>query len=71
VEIQLRGFCFAHNHRLKRVLDGITPAKCITAWLEKYPAFRNPDHLKPAHCDIMKKVDEILDYANGVSQPDS
>ncbi|WP_029329768.1 integrase [Komagataeibacter oboediens] len=71
LEILLRGFCFAYNHRRQRVLGGITPTQCITSWLEKHPAFRNPDHIKPADRDIMKQVDEILDYANDVSQPDS
>ncbi|MBB3883087.1 hypothetical protein GGR01_001942, partial [Acetobacter oeni] len=32
---------------------------------------RNPDYVKPANRDIMKQVDEILDYANDVSQPDT
>lgn len=71
LEILLRGFCFAYNHRPQPVLAGITPAKCITLWLEKHPASRNPDYIKPDHRDIMKQVDEILDYANDVSQPDS
>ncbi|MGV4878507.1 IS481 family transposase, partial [Acetobacter indonesiensis] len=49
---------------------GIAPAQCIISWLEKHPASRNQDYIKPAGRDIMKKVDEILDYANDVSQPD-
>ena len=70
LEILLRGFCLAYNHRLQRVLGGITPAQCIMSWLEKHPASRNPDYVKPANRDIMKPVDEILDYPNDVSQPD-
>ncbi|ASC06421.1 Protein kinase C [Acetobacter pasteurianus subsp. pasteurianus] len=71
LEILLRGFCFAYNHRPQRVLGGIAPAQCIISWLEKHPASRNQDYIKPAGRDIMKQVDEILDYANDVSQPDS
>nr|WP_237915047.1 DDE-type integrase/transposase/recombinase [Acetobacter senegalensis] len=71
LEILLRGFCRAYNHRPQRVLGGISPAKRISSWLEKHSASRNPDHIKPASRDIMKQVDEILDYANDVSQPDS
>jgi len=71
LEILLTGFCFAYNHRPQRVLGGITPAQCIMSWLEKHPASRNPDYVKPANRDIMKQVDEILDYANDVSHPDS
>ncbi|WP_193563073.1 DDE-type integrase/transposase/recombinase, partial [Acetobacter tropicalis] len=47
LEILLRGFCFAYNHRPQRVLGGITPAQCIMSWLEKHPASRNPDYVKP------------------------
>lgn len=32
---------------------------------------RNSDYVKPANRDIMKQVDEILDYANNVSPSDS
>ena len=71
LEILLRGFCFAYNHRPQRILGGITPAQCIISWLEKHPASRNPDYVKPANRDIMKQVDEILDSANDVSQPDN
>lgn len=63
LEILLRGFCFAYNHRQQRVLGDITPAQRITSWLEKHPAFGNRD--------IMRHVNEILDDANDVSQPDS
>ena len=71
LEILLRGFCFAYNHRLQRVLNGITPDQRITSWLEKHPAARNPDYVKPANREIMSQVNEILDYANDVSQPDT
>ncbi|GCD70836.1 hypothetical protein NBRC3280_3471 [Acetobacter pasteurianus NBRC 3280] len=71
LEILLRGFSFAYNHRPQRVLGGIAPAQCIISWLEKHPASRNQDYIKPAGRDIMKQVDEILDYANDVSQPDT
>lgn len=30
LEILLRGFCFAYNHRQQRVLGGITPVQRIT-----------------------------------------
>ncbi|MCP1256314.1 hypothetical protein NKW57_12400, partial [Acetobacter cerevisiae] len=53
------------------VLGGIAPAQCIISWLEKHPASRNQDYIKLAGRDIMKQVDEILDYANDVSQPDN
>ncbi|BCI69005.1 hypothetical protein AAJCM20276_36290 (plasmid) [Acetobacter aceti] len=70
LEILLRGFCFAYNHRPPRVLGGITPAQRITSWLEKHLSSRNADYIKPANCDIMKQVDVILDYAKDGSQPD-
>ncbi|KFL91423.1 Mobile element protein [Acetobacter malorum] len=71
LEILLRGFCFAYNHRPQHVLGGITPAQCFTSWLEKHPTSRNADYIKPDSRDIMKQVDEILYYANDVSQPDT
>ncbi|GBQ33120.1 transposase [Gluconacetobacter sacchari DSM 12717] len=71
LEILFRGFCCAYNHRPRRVLGGTAPAQYIMWWLEKHPASRNPDYVKPAGRGIPKQVDEILDYANDVSQHDS
>lgn len=68
LEILLRGFCFADNRRLQHVLGSITPAQCITSWLQKQPTSRNPDYIKPGSRSIMKQVDEILDYANNISK---
>ncbi len=71
LKILLRGFCSAYNHRPQRVLGDITPAQRITSLLEKHPAARNPDYVKPTHRDLIKQIDKIIDYPNDVSQPDT
>lgn len=53
LEILLRGFCFAYNHRPQRVLGGIPPAQHIASWLEKHLASRNSDYVKSANHDVM------------------
>ncbi|MCP1271614.1 hypothetical protein NKW56_13490, partial [Acetobacter cerevisiae] len=66
--------CFiAKSHQqtgIKRIISALSN-QGVFSWLEKHPASRNQDYIKPAGRDIMKQVDEILDYANDVSQPDN
>lgn len=64
LETLLRGFCFAYNHRTQRVLAGLSPTEHVTAWLRRRPKSRNPTYIKSQRDDIMKQVDEILNYAN-------
>lgn len=71
LEILLKGFCFAYNHRKQRGLAGLSPAEHIASWLKKHSGSRNADHVKPVRHDFMKQVDQILEYAKDVSQPHS
>ncbi|GAC89146.1 transposase [Gluconobacter thailandicus NBRC 3257] len=71
LEILLKGFCFAYNHRKQRALAGLFPVEHIASWLKKHPGSRNADHVKPFRHDFMKQVDQILKYAKDVSQPDT
>lgn len=42
-----------------------------TSWLREHLRSLNPDYAKHDIQGIMKHVDEIIKYANDVSQPDS
>ncbi|GBQ40387.1 DDE superfamily endonuclease [Acidocella aminolytica 101 = DSM 11237] len=71
LEILLLGFNRAYNGRRQRVLSGGSPIDTVRRHLARNGRLANP-HYKPADSnDLLPKVDEILYYANDVSQPDS
>ena len=71
LEVLLTGFNHAYNRRRQRVLSGVSPLDTVRQRLEQNSRLANPCY-KPANSkDIMPKVDEILYYANDVSQPDN
>ena len=71
LELLLTGFNHAYNHRRQRVLSGVSPIDTVRQRFEHNSRKANPCY-KPANSnDIMPKVEEILHYANDVSQPDS
>ncbi|WP_347141054.1 IS481 family transposase, partial [Paracoccus sp. SSK6] len=70
LEVLLTGFNQAYNRRRQRVLSGLSPLDTVHQRLEHNTCLANPCY-KPANSnDLMPKVDEILFYANDVSQPD-
>jgi hypothetical protein len=71
LELLLTGFNHAYNRRRQRVLSGVSPIDTVRQRLEHNSCLANPCY-KPANSnDIMPKVDDILFYANDVSQPDT
>jgi hypothetical protein len=71
LETLLLGFNHAYNGRRQRVLSGVSPVDTVRQRLEQNGRLANPRY-KPADSnDLLPKVDEILYYANEVSQPDT
>ncbi len=71
LEILLLGFNHAYNRRRQRVLSGGSPIDTVRRHLARNGSLANPKY-KPADSnDLLPKVDEILYYANEVSQPDT
>lgn len=71
LETLLIGFNHAYNRRRQRVLSGLSPVGTVCQRLEHNRLLANPRY-KPAESnDLLHKVDEILNYANDVPQPDS
>jgi transposase InsO family protein len=71
LEVLLTGFNHAYNRRRQRVLSGVSPIDAVRQRLEHNSRLANPCY-KPANGnDLMPKIDEVLYYANAVSQPDS
>ena len=71
LEVLLTGFNHAYNRRRQRVLSGVSPLDTVRQRLENNSRLANPCYTPTNGKDIMPKVDEILYYANDVSQPDT
>ena len=71
LEVLLTGFNHAYNRRRQRVLSGVSPLDTVRQRLENNSRLANPCYTPANGKDIMPKVDEILYYANDVSQPDN
>jgi hypothetical protein len=70
LETLLIGFNHAYNRRRQRVLSGLSPIDTVHRCLEHNGRLANPRYKPVDSNDLMPKVDEILYYANEVSQPD-
>lgn len=70
LEILLNGFNRAYNRRRQRVLQGASPSQKVDERIQLKPALANPLYKPAAQDDLMAKVDDVLYYANDVSQPD-
>jgi transposase InsO family protein len=71
LETLLIGFNHAYNRRRQRILAGLSPIDKAKQHLELKPRLANPLY-KPANTnDLIAKVDDVLYYANEVSQPDT
>jgi transposase InsO family protein len=71
LEILLAGFNRAYNRRRQRALQGNSPRQKVKERIAQAPALANPLYKPTAPDDLMAKVDDVLYYANDVSQPDS
>jgi transposase InsO family protein len=71
LETLLRGFNFAYNQRRQHVLGGLSPAAKVAERLQARPRLKNQRFLSRVEPDIMAAVDNVMSYANDVSQPDS
>jgi hypothetical protein len=71
LETLLVGFNAAYNRRRQRVLAGLSPADTVHQHLRHNGRLANPGYKPADPSALMPKVDEILYYANEVSQPDS
>jgi transposase InsO family protein len=71
LETLLHGFNQAYNQRRQRVLGGLSPASKVVERLKQKPRLRNRQCTSAADESIMSDVDDIMAYANDVSQPDS
>ncbi len=71
LEILLTGFNRAYNRRRQRVLHGSSPCQKVDERTGLIPALANPLYKPTPQDDLMAKVDDVLYYANDVSQPDS
>ena len=71
LEMLLRGFNQAYNWRRQRVLSGLSPASKVDERLKERPRLRNQQRKSVMEQSIRDAVDEIMIYADDVSQPDS
>ena len=71
LETLLIGFNAAYNRRRQRVLAGSSPIDTVRKRLEHNGHLANPDYKPVNHNELLPRVDEILYYANEVSQPDT
>ncbi len=71
LETLLTGFNHAYNRRRQRVLSGLSPVDTVRQRLEHNGGLVNPRYKPADNNELLPKVDEILHYANEVSQPDS
>jgi transposase InsO family protein len=71
LETLLIGFNHAYNGRRQRVLSGLSPIDRVRQRLDHNGRLANPRYKPADNNDLLPKVDEILYYANEVSQPDS
>jgi len=70
LEILLAGFNRFYNRRRQRVLQGCSPRQKVEERIGLMPSLANPLYKPTAPDDLMTKVDNVLYYANDVSQPD-
>jgi hypothetical protein len=71
LEILLVGFNKTYNRRRQRVLSGLSPVDKVKQHVEVNARLANLLY-KPVNDDeLMAKVDDVLYYANEVSQPDN
>ncbi|WP_448785226.1 IS481 family transposase [Brucella intermedia] len=71
LETLLVGFNHAYNRRRQRVLSGMSPVDKVKQHIEKNARLANPVYKPAIDDELMAKVDDVLYYANEVSQPDS
>jgi transposase InsO family protein len=72
LEVLLRSFNHAYNRRRQRVLHGCSPIDKVDQRLQLNSRLANPLYNATAIPEnLIHKVDDILYYANEVSQPDS
>ncbi|ASV84167.1 DDE domain protein [Ochrobactrum quorumnocens] len=71
LETLLIGFNHAYNQRRQRVLSGKSPVNKVKQHLELNARLANPLYKPAIDGELMAKVDDVLYYANEVSQPDS
>jgi transposase InsO family protein len=71
LETLLIGFNEAYNRRRQRVLSGLAPVGKVKQRLELNGHLANPLYKPASHDNLMGKVDDVLHYANDVSQPDT
>lgn len=71
LETLLVGFNYAYNRRRQRILSGLSPSEKVKERLQLNRQLANPLYKTPAQDNLMAKVDDVLYYANDVSQPDS
>lgn len=72
LEVLLTSFNHAYNRRRQRVLNGHSPVDEVGQRIKLNAHLANPLYKPHQNQDyLIIKVDDILDYANEVSQPDS
>jgi transposase InsO family protein len=71
LEILLHGFNHVYNGRRQRVLSGDSPIDTVHRHLARNGRLASPHYKPPDRNSLLPKVDEILHYANEVSQPDA
>lgn len=71
LEALLLAFCHAYNRRRQKVLDGLSPEAKVHEYFALSPELTNTSYSQPTKDTIMQKVDEIMKYANDVSQSDN
>ncbi len=70
LEILLTGFNRAYNQRRQRALQGSSPSQKVEERIGLIPSLANPLYKPIASDDLMIQIDDVLYYANDVSQPD-
>ena len=70
LETLLIGFNHAYNRRRQRVLSGRSPVNKVKQHIELNARLANPLYKPAIDGELMAKVDDVLYYANEVSQPD-
>jgi len=69
IEILLAGFDRAYNQRRQRVLEGKSPHLKVEERIKLIPSLANFHYKVKEPEDLKAKVDDVLYYANDVSQP--
>jgi transposase InsO family protein len=71
LETLLMGFNQAYNRRRQRVLNGRSAVEKVDERVQLNARLANSLYKPAKQANLMKKVDDVLYYANEVSQPDS